>query len=666
MPQKVIKFAGINRRVNEFQNIGACEELVNLRTDVNSSLHVTKPKRVVRVTTSLAFLHEHSWGDKNNLIGVTNSGNLVLIKDNGEDLPIFKDFSTSNITISHAGNTLVAYNADDNKQVVFKFEDDRYKTITLDLPVIKDISVSYTYQSNNPARGYALPEEATAAGFNAAMTKAASMFYTNYNNGLCGAVVVGCTYELNDGSEIWSTSFVVLDATRIEGFKTPTYESNSEGTWRVMVYGASKATLELSLDGTKSKEVRCINVYATRPVLPFESNQNNTTSYELKRLTLDELNLDGQIMYFQGKISVYSTKSSMLLNFGTQLAGEAIMPVTSGCLTRKGEMVSYNNRFHYFDSESIHEIQHPTVSGISTDAATDEWVAYVRFNDEWKLINHIYKFSVGDVKDFIYPMADVDMITFVKGSRDGDDVFSVPFNDGFSVKLKNSRAYNYSFAFDVTIELDQNVDKLYDTVIESGQLWGNGFDKSVMWKDEANAINVSAQYNPFVFNVNNSYSFGGEVLDLATSYIPISSTQIGQYPLTVFTTNGIFSMAHGDGNTLYSSIIPIQPLVISGKVKSTPYGIFFVSYRNLYTLVGRDVVCISDNMSGPLEDSLRKTDAFKALCYSGSDDHFDFTTLLSAKDFDEIISNAMMAYDPLHNELYISSNDDNVEYKELP
>ena len=44
MPQKVLKFTGINRQVNEFQSNGACEELINLRS-VNGGLRVIKPKR---------------------------------------------------------------------------------------------------------------------------------------------------------------------------------------------------------------------------------------------------------------------------------------------------------------------------------------------------------------------------------------------------------------------------------------------------------------------------------------------------------------------------------------------------------------------------------------------------------------------------------------------
>jgi hypothetical protein len=151
-----------------------------------------------------------------------------------------------------------------------------------------------------------------------------------------------------------------------------------------------------------------------------------------------------------------------------------------------------------------------------------------------------------------------------------------------------------------------------------------------------------------VFPVNYSYGVGGKVLDLETSYIPISSTQVGQYPITVFTTAGIYALEQGSGNVLYGNVVPLQPHVISGKAKATPQGTFYVSSNQLYLISGRDSRCVSLPLDGSIELSLRGIEAYKALC-----NHCKLSELLSSIEFKKFIQGASLAYDQLHNELHI-------------
>jgi hypothetical protein len=232
----------------------------------------------------------------------------------------------------------------------------------------------------------------------------------------------------------------------------------------------------------------------------------------------------------------------------------------------------------------------------------------------------------------------------------------------FYVKLKESSAYNYSYAFNVKPSIE-NAGQFESDMAAVNQEWGRDFvyDKKVFWKKETNSINVSAQYNPFVFPVEYSYIFSGEIRDITTSYIPISATQIGQYPITVFTTNGIYSLEQGNGAVLYVNTVPLQPLVIEGKAVATPYGTFFKSSKNLYVLSGRDVANMSAVLDGERETAIRDLDAYKVLCRTYGVFH-DFSFSLSREDFDEHIVDATLAYDPLQNELYINSGHPNHEY----
>lgn len=657
MPQKVLKFAGINRSISGFLNSGACEELINLRPEVGGGYSVVKHKLSVEQEIDYDKFFEHVWGEHYNRIIVRN-GAVYWMKADGSEVEITNEFLSLDISVSYAGNILVVYCEEEKRQQVFRFENGAYVPYNVSIKPIKKAEISYKYNATNTATNTV---EYEAGGINEALYKAASGFHNKYKHGLCGAAVVGCTYELEDGNEMWSTAFIVANAARENGYRKPTYSSDAKN---VSVFGASKVSLRLEFDSTKPEGIRKINIYATRPVFPYEFETVEGGGFILNEQTLEETNLDGQPMYYQGSVTIPEAGNiSFDLSFGTEQAGETVMDVTSGCIERVGNTVSYNNRFHFFRSEVQHVIQQPTISDTgSTRESLSVWVAYVKFNDTWKLIDRLYRFSETAPNDFIYPMAGIKSIAFVKATEDSRGNITVPFNDMFKVTMRDSSAYNYSYAFDVTPTLTLVGGAWEDEMGETGQIWGRPLDSHVFWKNESNVINVSAPYNPFVFPVENSYGFSGEIIDVATSYLPVSAVQYGQYPLSVFTKNGVFALEQGNGKVLYSNVVPLQPYILDGKATTTPFGTFFVSGRALYLLSGRDAVCVSHALDGKLELDIRDLDSYKRLCFNTGGGFIDFSPLLSKKEFEELVSDASLSFDQMHNELYISSNDNSIKY----
>lgn len=659
MPQKVIRLKGINRAISEFQTSGECEELINVRIDAGGSCTIVKPKSIIADEVRYIKLHEHSFGSTQNLIAITYNGEVVLVdKEGNGHSTITKEYIGKDIDVSSAGNVLVVFCKEENSQLVFKFEDGVYSKHELVLPKIK-ARMYYYPDGAGLARYSAIAEDNSENAYNEALGKAASELYYYDPDRLCGASVIGCTYELEDGKEIWSTAFIVANYNRALYSRIP--EINTS-TREVTVFGTT-TKVYFDIEPTGSNNVKSIKVYASKPILTYEITKNKIVS----PVSLDKLS--NQVMYYQGSISPNETSVVFDLNFGEGMVGEAIMDVTSGCVNRVGNIISYNNRFHYYDSLLVHTIQPPTASRrilADTEATYDTWVAYVYLNGEWKLINNLYSFGstfsiqgneYKDEKiDIIYPMAGVKEIAFVRAEKDADGNVRIIDEDMFYVNLSDSGAYNYSYAFDVIPRIGPT-----GTFLDEAQKWGD-FDSEVFWKDESNAINVSDQYNPFVFPVEYSYAFSGEVLDIATSYLPISSTQVGQYPLTVFTSVGIFALEQGSGSVLYGNIVPLQPLVIKGKSISTPVGTFFVSSKNLYLLSGRDSVDVSRPLMGKPESTPKALKTYKALCCSSDNDLYDFTDALSQFNFESIISDISLVYDQLQNELYISSNKESVKY----
>lgn len=660
MPQKVIRFTGIDRKVNEFQNSGACEELVNLRPEAMGGHKVVRRKhRTEEVAEWYEYIYVHSFGDVENQIVVHERRGIDWVNpEAGTVVNVTGEFAGKDVTVSSAGNVLMIYCEEEKRNLAFRFEDGMYVPFSVSVRAITKAEISYAYSPS--AFWGAQAADGSASALNEALLKAASNFHSNYPNGLCGAAVVGCTYELEDGSEIWSTAFVVANVTRCNTYEKPSLmETNAN---YVTVTGATRVSLRLTLADELSNEVRKINVYASKPVLPFEIEKPAGGSVTVNELDLDEdLNLGGQLMYYQGSVSLDKSTASLTLRFGTEQMGEKVMEVNSGCIERTGDTVSYNNRFHFYRSEVQHVVQVPTVSDAAEGRESAScWIAYAKIEGAWKLTSGTYRFSEGVPNDFIYPMAGVERIAFVKAYGSW---ISVPYDEMFYVDLKDSSAYNYSYAFGVVPSV---VDaSIFEAVVEeAGQMWHNGIepDRTAFLKSETNAINVSAQYNPFVFPVEYSYSFGGEIRDIATSYLPISSTQVGQYPLTVFTSAGVFAMEQGNGSVLYSNIVPLQPMVIDGRGVSTPFGTFFISSRSLYLLSGRDAVSVSDILDGGRELNLRDNASYRRLCCDDSGTFFDFTPALSVMDFEDFVKDAVLTYDQFQNELIISSRLEDVHY----
>ena len=662
MPQKVLRFTGINRKSNEFNSQGTCEELVNLRPEV-SGFSVVKPKKELPSMGSYSFIYEHSFGATNNIIAVTKNGNVVVVGDDENTIMTIENEDV--VSFSSSGNVVLIYCENNKKQYALKYNEGKYEPYDIILKQINGVNVNYKYDAdieNYVVNGIyvegSVDERATSDAINASMSSAISALNSKYPSAVCGPIVVGFSYVLEDGSEIASTAFTVVNPYRVLGdLLRPFFDSSKRTLYLNAVNGVS---VTLFFDSEKSIGVKHINVYASRQIPIYNSKyiEGSTVSIWVKN-PLEEINLEGQLMYYQGKIDIDDIKDSRAdfeLTFFSTYASEAIMDVTSGCIRRYGEVVSYNNRFHFFNSEVTHLIQVPTVAyqSDSLEEDSEQWIPYVEINGKLIRIKTSYWIKPYEENDFIYPLSGVKKLVFFRAENG-----IVQYDLMFEVSLKDSSSYNYSYAFDV-IPIPTDVpDELFHKIEASGQHNDQPLTKEVFLKDEYNAINVSAQYNPFVFDVKHSYAFSGNVLDVETAYTPISATQIGQYPISVFTTNGIFALEQGSGTSLYGNIIPIQPLVIDGKSKATPYGTFFISSKNLYLLNGREAISVSDMMRGKLDMEIRNARGYSSLIYG---DESYFGELLSDIDFESFIAHAVLTYDPLQNELIISSD---YRYEEL-
>lgn len=643
MPQKVLKFTGINRRVNEFQAAGACEELINIRPTIAGAQVVKGKKTIISNASNYKSIVEHKFGSTSNFVATTDSS-VIWVSDSGAvNQTLLSGVSVKSVTC--AGNVITITN-DNNTQSVFRFKDNAYEKFIATVPYVH-LSVGLTDFSVS-ALGSRDSVDDIGVSRNA-LSAAMSQFYKAYPHGLAGPIVVGCTFELEDGSEVWSTGFSIIDPTKDNRFQS--IKNTSTG---ITVYGAKEARLSFNIQNySNTTEIKNIKFYSSLPQTPYEIDTTDSTTYYAKKIGNKEINLGAQTMYLQKVIS-YRQSGDFLLNTETNLAGNELMPVTAGAISRSGDVISYNNRFHYYNSDVMHTLQKPSYgmhSNIELPSANnyieirDAKLYVVIDNGKDKQIvcdSNTIKVQIGSYAgaeqkplDLVYPLAGIKEGYLMTSKSDGTTVwYKIEFND--------SEAYNYSCALDVVLSTPCDAPDTTGFIEIHGQ--------SVYLREETNAINVSAQFNPYVFPVSNSYSFGGKILDVVTSYLPISSTQIGQYPITVFTDNGIYALSQGEGGTLYGNVVPLQPLVIEGHAKATPNGIFFLSSKNLYVLVGREVMDVSILLNGKI-DTIKSNSAYNTIAYA----FIGGTGNLSQIDFRQYADGATLAYDQLNNELLISN-----------
>lgn len=125
-------------------------------------------------------------------------------------------------------------------------------------------------------------------------------------------------------------------------------------------------------------------------------------------------------------------------------------------------------------------------------------------------------------------------------------------------------------------------------------------------------IFTSVVNNPFVFQASGDNTVGtGSILGIAANTEPISQGQFGQYPLIVFTTEGIYGLSvNSEG--LYSASYPISREVCNNPESITPTGnvVYFTSDKGLMAVSGGTVRCVSPQLSGANPPYSDATDSF--------------------------------------------------------
>lgn len=167
-----------------------------------------------------------------------------------------------------------------------------------------------------------------------------------------------------------------------------------------------------------------------------------------------------------------------------------------------------------------------------------------------------------------------------------------------------------------------------------------------------NKLRVSAVNNPFLFPLEQTYTLSsGRILGMGAAVAALSQGQYGEFPLYVFTTEGIWAMQVGTDNIVYKSQHPVNREVCNNPASITPvdHALVFTTNRGVMMLDGSQSIMLSQSMTG-------KPDVFPGALPENADEEIR-SVLSDDTSFVAYLAGAQIGYNYAYNELIILNPD---------
>lgn len=675
---------GINRNIGAPDNDdGFCSELINLKPE--NGLKVVAKKAIKSANIPYKKVCLHKIGRTTNYIGLQDDATGVKVvhfnPQTGDKIYTFPAFPAgSDIDVVLLNNQVVISDSSSIKKYVYEFIRGEYKLSFDGL----DFDVASTYHPTfTTSRHVKDLYASTELEYIAAMQSYVNQYKSEHKDYCEGAFLYAFTITLKDGTE---TGMYNLTAVNTQCAESPSTRSSfiELEAYIVKPYAEGKPikttfkfdnffqkiTLNIGANGnalTRFKDkISKVNLYVSRPVSKFKFNsdiefiQNSWSADTAIKVDtvfnptlIKDSGVEKELLYRQKSWSLdeFCAGLEYTLEFGgdIQTTG-ATMEVSQSSIERVGKMFAYNNRVHFYDSvvrltPKLGQLCDPTIENYA------DTTIYVYLNTGIK--DNILKYEnvrIETVADEVFPSKRIiklpDMVVFpdsraYKMAITTDDAsVGGMTSSAIVVPLASSPAYNYSYFFadsgtslvDVMEVLNA---ELSDTYTES------------------NVVNVTAAGNSMVFPVEHSYRFDGNITALSVATDAISDAQVGQWPVSVFTDNGIYALQQGSGAVLYSNIIPLTNDICSNpNTIQTRQGTAYISNGAVYLLAGRNTTKLSLPLEGDIDTYIQNNTSFLKCC-GGS--LYNVSDIISKVPFRTYVDGASLSWCANTNELIVSN-----------
>lgn len=168
-----------------------------------------------------------------------------------------------------------------------------------------------------------------------------------------------------------------------------------------------------------------------------------------------------------------------------------------------------------------------------------------------------------------------------------------------------------------------------------------------------NKIKVSEVNNPFNFPARLTYTVSNKtIIGMAAATTALSTGQFGQFPLYVFTEEGIYALSTGTNDIAYSNSYPVSRDCCNNpsSIVSTDNAVIFSTNRGLMILSGSIVEKISDNIEGYLPSSTDSSPIIKKIAGI-----VELQNCISSTEFVYFLENARIGYNYEDKEIIVAN-----------
>lgn len=220
--------------------------------------------------------------------------------------------------------------------------------------------------------------------------------------------------------------------------------------------------------------------------------------------------------------------------------------------------------------------------------------------------------AYGFVKYYVHIVSQT-MDTWVLSNALLIDKYYQPYNDWYFYPDPNAKEMlimvnkyqeGKTYYYNINLQMHPMLNGSYSFAALPPTLLATGNDiankQTGGFEDLNSQIFTSVVNNPFVFEASGDNTVGtGKILGIIANTEAVSQGQFGQYPLMVFTDEGIYGLSvNSEG--LYSRAYPISREVCNEDSPLVPTDrlVFFASKKGLMAASGGSVACMSEQMRG--------------------------------------------------------------------
>ena len=671
-----IDFKGIIRTSSgQEPGSGAMEELINLRRDSNC-LRVVAKKKTLFANTNLDKIFEHTGPYYENIIAAIENKVVWINSMDGTIKQGIHTCSSNNIYIESINNMLIICCQDDDSLVVYVFREDSYSLMFSGLPnaIIPQIIFDDTSWEFNPSGtiiiNSRLSNSNTEDNIKSALMSFLQRARTMNPEFTEGYILVSTNYTLFDGSETKMSPPTKVSIRHTGSSDTPFSvlggEDDKTVTTNILVNKFEVSITMPSNIGDYSDIIRSVNVYISNVIPIYDTDPgsivlsitNGIVDISASKIRLLPLNNDlfeNQLFYRVQSFLISGDRIvTTQIDFSDITTGKTMDIDSSGWINTVGVPMTYNARLHLYDYKRIFRSQSDMFQGwnyrpptlLPLDTAVFEVYVYLRTNTgvEDIIIRGEFLGGLDRVAQGSYELRTSGIISF-PDSRAYKVVIIGRYNNvdyNNTIELVPSHSYNYAFATEPWYGFGLSPTSI-PTPIERTTPY-----------TESDVLIASALGVPFHFPVEHSYRINGNIRALSIMAAMVSDSQIGQYPLVVFTSRGIYALEQGGGLVLYSNIIAISnDICESNNTIRTKYGVVYIANNSVNILIGRHGKVLSSELEAAPDKSIRDNINYP-LCLNNAT-LIQIFPQLSEVDFRDYIISSILLYDSNREEIIVSN-----------